>query len=178
MLTTGSLATGNEQVIGTSDTNSFKIKTNNTDRVTVASSGNVTLANNLTVTGKATSAATVAADTSTTLSTKGYVESTARIGTTICFSKVDVTNNPTITVAGVPLVVSGAVTGNPPSNSASSNVTFTFPSTTTWSGFACRISDGDRVLNRTPFNNANSVVISAFNEQVTSLVLIIATRVS
>jgi hypothetical protein len=54
MLTTGSLATGNQQVIGTSDTNSFKIKTNNSDRVTIESNGNVTLANNLTVTGTTT----------------------------------------------------------------------------------------------------------------------------
>jgi hypothetical protein len=187
MAIAGNLTTGStDQVLGTgaSATGSFIVKTANTDRLTINSTGTTSITGglgvtgNVALTGKATSAATVPTDTSTTLSTKGYVESTSRVGTTICFSKVNVTNNPTITVAGVPLVVSGAVTGNPPSNSASSNVTFTFPSTTTWSGFACRISDGDRVLNRTPFNNANSVVISAFNEQVTSLVLIIATRVS
>ena len=128
----------------------------------------------LAVSGKATSAATSASDISTTLSTKGYVESTSRVGTTICFSKVNVTNNPTITVAEVPLVVSGALT----SNSGSSTVTFTFPTSTTWSGFACRISDGNAITNRTSFNAASSVQISAFNEQQTSLVLIIATRVS
>jgi hypothetical protein len=58
MLTTGSLATGNQQVIGTSDTNSFKILTSNLDRVTVASNGDVTLANNLTVTGTLTGGVT------------------------------------------------------------------------------------------------------------------------
>ena len=51
MLKAGSLSAGVVQTIGTSDTNSFKIKTNNTDRVTIASGGDVTLANNLTVSG-------------------------------------------------------------------------------------------------------------------------------
>lgn len=48
------IGTGVVQTIGTSDTNSFKIKTNNTDRVTIASGGDVTLANNLTVSGTST----------------------------------------------------------------------------------------------------------------------------
>ncbi len=132
-------------------------------------------ATGITLTGKATSAATVAADAATTLSTKGYVESTARIGTTICFSKVGILNNPTITVAGVPLALSNTKTSAAPSGSSS--VIFAFPYGTTWSGFACRISDGNAILTRTPFDGASSVTLD-INEQGNALVLIIATRIS
>jgi hypothetical protein len=131
-------------------------------------------ATGITLTGKATSAATVAADTSTTLSTKGYVESAARVGSTICFSKTGVVSNATITVAGVTVTVGTVVQGS------GGVVPFSFPSGTAWSGFAFVRTNGSAARAPTHFDSVASFNMTgdASNEPTTNTFIIIATRVS
>ena len=84
MAIAGNLTTGStNQVLGTgaAATGSFIVKTANTDRLTINSSGVTSLTNGLgvtgaiTATGKISSVATVAGDAATVVTTKGYVDS-------------------------------------------------------------------------------------------------------
>jgi hypothetical protein len=133
-------------------------------------------ATNIALTGKATSAATDAADAATTLSTKGYVESTARVGTTICFSKTGVVSNATITVGGTTVTVGSVVQGS----GSAGVVPFSFPSNTKWSGFAFVRTNGSAARAPTHFDNVASFNMTgdASNEPTTNTFIIIATRIS
>jgi len=135
---------------------------------------NITASGSMTLTGKATSAATVATDVATTLSTKGYVESTARIGSTICFSKTGVATSTTIVVAGVTVTVGNVVVGS------GGAVPFSFPSGTTWSGFAFVRTNASAARAPTHFDNVATFTMTgdASNEPTSNTFIIIATRVS
>jgi len=135
---------------------------------------NITASGSMTLTGKATSAATAATDAATTLSTKGYVESTARIGSTICFSKTGVATGTTIVVAGVTVTVGNVVQGS------GGAVPFNFPSGTAWSGFAFIRTNGSAARTPTHFDSVASFTMSgdASNEPTSNTFIIIATRVS
>ncbi len=137
---------------------------------------NITASGSMTLTGKATSAATDAGDSATTLSTKGYVESTARVGTTICFSKTGVVSNATITVGGATVTVGSVVQGS----GAAGVVPFNFPTGTKWSGFAFVRTNGSAARAPTHFDNVSSFNMTgdASNEPTTNTFIIIATRIS